>query len=66
MPEVLALRPVTGCGHCSDDDDVDLADCRFFVVEVDVDDEANVARRSSSENMAVVAVNHALKLADYG
>lgn len=52
MPEVLAPRPVTGCGHCSDDDDVALVDCRFFAVEVDVDDEANVAKRSSCENIA--------------
>ncbi len=53
MADVLALRPVTGCGHCEDA----FVGCLFFAADVDVDEEAaeNEARRSSAENIAMDA-----------
>lgn len=54
MLQVLALRPVTGCGHCNGEGAA-LADCLFLAAEVDADEEATVkdAKRSSVENIAV-------------
>ena len=61
MPDALALRPVTGCGHWSkekeeeeeeeEEEAVGFVDCLFLAADVDDEAVAKDASRSSSESI---------------